>query len=108
MRQGGTGAEARAEAWAQRIRGTEPRHFEAESPEAANARVWTRRSRGLDRVLGHYGRRERECPGRRTHLHGRAAPDARLDGAKVLELHDRSVVALPEDRMKRLASFVTW
>src|SRR2546428_5300531 len=54
MRQGGTGAEARAEAWAQRIRGTEPRHLQAERPEAANARVWTRRARGLDRVLGHY------------------------------------------------------
>ena len=40
--------------------------------------------------------------------HWSAAPRLGLHGAEVLELHDRSVVALPEDRMKRLASFVAW
>ena len=49
--------------------------------------------------VGGCGRRERERPGRRTHHHGRAAPDLGLDGAEVLELHDRSVVALPETSM---------
>ena len=46
--------------------------------------------------VGGRGRRERECPGRRPDHHGRAAPGLGLHGTEVLELHDRSVVALPE------------
>src|SRR5437667_12294324 len=34
MRRGGRGADGRAEAWAQRIRGTEPRHVEAGRPRS--------------------------------------------------------------------------
>jgi hypothetical protein len=49
--------------------------------------------------VGRCAHRKRECAGRRTPLHGRAAPGAGLDGAEVLELHDRSVVALPETSM---------
>ena len=49
--------------------------------------------------VGGRGRRERERPGRRPDHHGRAAPGLGLHGAEVLELHDRSVVALPETSM---------
>jgi hypothetical protein len=45
------------------------------------------------------GRRERERSGRRIDPHGCPAPAAGLHGAEVLELHDRSVVALPETSM---------
>jgi hypothetical protein len=31
-----------------------------------------------------------------------------LHGAQVFQLHDRGVVALPQDRMKRLVPFVKW
>src|SRR6516162_8963111 len=49
--------------------------------------------------VGGRGRRERERPGRRPNLHGTAAPRLGLHGAQVLELHDRSVVALLETSM---------
>ena len=40
--------------------------------------------------------RECERPGRCLDPHGHPAPAAGLHGAEVLELHDRSMVALPE------------
>ena len=49
--------------------------------------------------VGGRGRRERECPGRRPDHHGSAAPGLGVHGAEVLELHDRSVVALPQTSM---------
>ena len=40
--------------------------------------------------------RERECPGRRPYCDGPSASGPRLHGAQVLELHDRSVVAVSQ------------
>src|SRR5262249_11457841 len=57
---------------------------------------------------GGWRRREGESPSRRTDGHGRAAPSRGVHGTEVLELDDRSVVALSQDRMKRLASFARW
>jgi hypothetical protein len=46
--------------------------------------------------VGGPGRRECGCLGRRPDHHRSAPPGLGLHGAEVLELHDRSVVALPE------------
>jgi hypothetical protein len=55
--------------------------------------------RNAARRLGGRRRRERECPGRRVDHHGRAATGVGVHRPEVLELHDRSVVALTQTPM---------
>ncbi|PYQ69622.1 MAG: hypothetical protein DMG04_27595 [Acidobacteria bacterium] len=47
-------------------------------------------------VLADAGVEKRECSGRRADHHGSSAPGLGVHRTEVLELHDRSVVALPQ------------
>src|SRR5262249_7027986 len=73
------------------------RHIRARRPGDLN--LSTLQDAGVENV---------NAPGRRIDHHGCPAPCAGLYGAAVLQLHDRGVVAVSQDRMNRLVPFVTW